>query len=202
MKGTFIVLEGVDGCGKGTVIKRLASELFEQNKNNHIYLTREPYNREWLNKFLSQPEAQKRGEDALKLFIEDRKKHCKIIETLLKERAIILSDRYKHTTYAYQMAQGMDYDTIHKMHTEVLVPELTIILDIPVEEAIKRMDGRGSRNQFEQQEFLTKVRNNYLALKEKLGENIIVIDGSKDRDTVYKEVQKIVEQFLKEPKTL
>jgi len=202
MKGAFIVIEGIDGCGKGTVVKRLVSEIYEASKDNHIFLTREPYQREWLKQFLSRLDPLSQGEDALKLFVEDRTKHCKIIETCLKKDIIVISDRYKHSTYAYQMAQGIPFEKIHELHKPLLVPDLTIVIDLPAEEAVKRMtEGRlQDAHAFHKQEFLLKVRENYLKLKELLGENIVYIDGARDRDGVFADAWKTVSEFLRKRK--
>ena len=197
MKGVFIAIEGIDGCGKGTVAKRLTTELFDRDKNNHLFLTREPYKREWLKKFLSTIDPNSRGEEALKLFVEDRTKHCKMIDACLKKSIIVLSDRYKHSTYAYQMAQGVPFERIHELHKDLLVPDLTIVIDIPVAEALKRISaGREQTNAFQQEELLTKVRDNYLKLKELLNENIVYIDGARDRDSVCADALKVVLELL------
>ena len=201
MRGVFIAVEGIDGCGKGTIIKRLAQDLFDHDKNNHIFLTREPYDRNWLDRYLSQPNVSKRGEEALRLFVEDRANHCKIIKHFLADH-IVLTDRFKHSTYAYQMAQGMDYDVIHELHQPLLVPDLTIILDVPAKEAVRRSQGRGSTDQFEQEKFLQQVRENYLKLKRRLSENILIVDGNREKDDVYTDVKKAVFDFLEMRKTL
>jgi len=198
MKGVFIAIEGIDGCGKGTVIKKLATELFEANKNNHIFLTREPYKRDWLKKFLSTIDPNSRGDEALKLFVEDRTQHCKMIDACLKKGILVLSDRYKHSTYAYQMAQGVPFERIQELHKGLLIPDLTIVVDVPVAEAMKRISaGRDQTNAFQQEELLTKCKENYLKLKELLKENIVYIDGARDRDSVSADALRIVAEFLR-----
>ncbi len=199
MQGAFIAIEGIDGCGKGTVIKKIATELFETDKNNHILLTREPYKRDWLKKFLSRLDPISQGEDALKLFVEDRTKHCKMIEACTKKDIIVLSDRYKHSTYAYQMAQGVQFEKIHELHKDLLVPDLTIIIDIPVAEAVRRMtQGRQQdAHAFHKEDFLQKVHANYHKLKELLKENIIFIDGNRNREEVCADALKATLEFLK-----
>ena len=197
MKGAFIAIEGIDGCGKGTVLKNIAQQLFDTDKNAHVLLTREPYKREWLTKFLSQLDPVAQGEQALKLFVEDRAKHCKMIETCMKKGIIVLSDRYKHSTYAYQMAQGIPFEKIYELHKPLLVPDLTIVVDISATEAVKRLFGTGKdAHAFHKEEFLAKVRENYLKLKELLKENIHYIDGTKDRETVAAEALKLVKHLL------
>ncbi len=197
MKGVFIAIEGIDGCGKGTVLKNIAQQLFDTNKNAHVLLTREPYKRDWLTKFLSQLDPVAQGEQALKLFVEDRANHCKMIEACMKKGIIVLTDRYKHSTYAYQMAQGIPFEKIHELHKPLLVPDLTIVVDIPASEAVKRLGQTGKDNHaFHKEEFLTKVRENYMKLKELLNENINYIDGTKDRETVSAEALKLVKHLL------
>jgi dTMP kinase len=202
MKGAFIAIEGIDGCGKGTVIKRLATDLFEADKNNHIFLTREPYQRDWLKKFLSRLDPISQGEDALKLFVEDRTKHCKMIEACTKKGIIVLSDRYKHSTYAYQMAQGIPFEKIHAAHQGLIVPDLAIIIDLPVAEAVRRMtEGREQdAHAFHKEDFLLKVRENYLKLPELLKENIVFIDGNRDRESVCADALRIASDHLKKAK--
>ena len=200
MKGAFIAIEGIDGCGKGTVIKKLANDLFDANKDYHIFLTREPYKRDWLKKFLSQLDPVAQGEQALKLFVEDRAKHCKMIDACLKKGIIVLSDRYKHSTYAYQMAQGMSFEKIHELHKDLLVPDLTIVIDVPAAEAVKRITGGRPQDAhaFHKEDFLVKVRDNYLKLKQMLNENIVYIDGTKDRESVSVEAFKIALDLTKQ----
>jgi dTMP kinase len=202
MKGVFIAVEGIDACGKGTIAKGLATELFEANKNHHVFLTREPYQRDWLKKFLSQLDPLSQGEQALQLFVEDRAKHCKMIDSNLKKGVIVISDRYKHSTYAYQMAQGITFEKIHQAHQGLLVPDLTIVIDITAEEAERRMqqDRITDAHAFHNKEFLTKVRENYLKLKELLKENIIFIDGNRNKEAVFADAYKAAQELLKQTK--
>jgi dTMP kinase len=202
MKGVFIAVEGIDACGKGTIAKRLATEIFESDKNNHVFLTREPYQRDWLKKFLSQLDPLSQGEQALKLFVEDRTKHCKMIDANLKKGVIVISDRYKHSTYSYQIAQDIPFEKIHKLHQGLLVPDLTIVIDITAEEAARRMqqDRITDAHAFHKKEFLAKVRENYLKLKELLKENIIYIDGNREREAVFADAYKAVQELLKQRK--
>lgn len=196
MTGVFIAIEGIDGCGKGTIITRLAAELFNLDKNNHVFLTREPYQRDWLNQYLATMDPARKGMDALPLFVEDRKRHCDIIKTQLALGHIVLTDRYKHSTYAYQMAQGVPFQTIHQLHLGLLVPDLTIFIDISVAEAISRMQSRKTTDAFEHADFLARVRDNYLALEHTLHEPIVIVNGERDRETVYSDVFGIVKKFI------
>lgn len=202
MKGAFIAVEGIDGCGKGTVLTRLAADVFNHNKDYNIFLTREPYKRDWVKKFLSQLDPVSQGEQAVSLFVEDRKKHLKVVEPLLNKGIIVLCDRYLHSTFAYQMAQGISFEKIKELHKDILMPDLCIIIDIPANESVKRIAaGRENTHAFEREEFLAKVRENYLKVGKELP-NCHTVDGNRDRDSVYNDVKKIVISFLESRKDL
>lgn len=198
MKGAFIAIEGIDGCGKGTIIKRLTADLYDADKNHHIFLTREPFRRDWLKSFLSTIDPNSRPLEATAYFVKDRLEHCKVFEPMLKKGVIVLSDRYKLSTYAYQMAQGAPFEKIHELHKDVAVPDLTIVIDITADESAKRISaGREQTNAFQDPSFLAKVRDNYLSVKDRLKEKIVVVNGARDRDAVYADVKKLVLDFLK-----
>jgi len=203
MKGALIAIEGIDGCGKGTVLTRLAADVFNHNKDYNIFLTREPYKRDWVKKFLSQLDPVSQGEQAVELFVEDRKKHLKIVEPLLNKGIIVLCDRYLHSTFAYQMAQGITFEKIKQLHEGIRMPDLCIILDIPANISVKRIaTGRENTHAFEREEFLAKVRENYLKVSKDLHHNCQIIDGNRERDLVYDDVKKTVINFLNTHKDL
>ncbi len=203
MKGALIAIEGIDGCGKGTVLTRLAADVFNHNKDYNIFLTREPYKRDWVKKFLSQLDPVSQGEQAVSLFVEDRKKHLKVIEPLLNKGIIVLCDRYLHSTFAYQLAQGISFEKIKQLHEGIKMPDLCIIIDLPASESVKRIaTGRENTHAFEREDFLSKVRENYLKVSKDLHHNCRTIDGNRDRDSVYNDVKKIVISFLDTHKDL
>lgn len=203
-RGLFIALEGIDACGKGTIITRLASALYDADKNNHVLTTREPFQRDWLKQFLSQLDPLSQGKQALALFVKDRTEHCKIIDAALKKGIIVLCDRYKYSTYAYQIAQGLTFEEVDLAHAGLLVPDLTIIIDIPAQEATKRMlAGReADAHAFHNEQLLMKARNNYLSLTEKLKENIVIVDGARSKDAVFGDVLLHVNKLLSSRKSL
>ncbi len=203
-RGLFIALEGIDACGKGTVVTRLASALYDADKNNHLLLTREPFQRDWLKKFLSQLDPLSQGKQALTLFVKDRTEHCKIIESALKKGVTVLCDRYKYSTYAYQMAQGLTFEEINTAHAGLLVPDLTLIIDIPAPEATRRMllGREADAHAFHNEQLLLRARENYLALKEKLKENIVIVDGARSRDSVFTDILMHVNKLLSSRKSL
>jgi len=201
-KGVFIVFEGIDGCGKSTLLKRFASYLFERNKYSHIILTRNPYKDLNIRKILRKDsDPLKNSEILTELFIKDRIDHLKnIVIPNLKKGCYVLCDRYKLSTIAYQSAQGIKRDYLIKKQKDLIDPDITFLIDVSIKTAFERMkkDDKRKENKFEKSpEFLEKVRFNYLELKDILDEkNIIMIDGEKDVETIFKEMKNHFENKL------
>lgn len=197
MAGKFIVFEGIDACGKGTQIKLFHNYLYDSSKFNHLVLTREPYNSKEIRKLLAEDQsAYSNPEKCADLYINDRAEHVvKIIEPNLKAGMIVLSDRYKYSTLAYQQAQGLDLDNLIAKHKGMPVPDLVFLIDVPVEIAAERMakqkDGREAK--FESDlDFQRKLRDNYLALKAKfIMEPYHIINGAQPVEKVHEEIKKI-----------
>lgn len=203
-RGKFIVLDGIDGSGKGTQAKLLASHLFDLNKRNHIFLTREPYNSEFhaeIRKLLKEGASPKDNAELLtELFVKDRVVHTKLIGELLDKGIHIVCDRYKYSTFAYQQAQGISLDKLIQMHQGVLIPDLAIIVDMPVVVALERISQDANRSHlevFEQKNFQEKLRQNFLALPAILpDENIIIINGNKPIVEVFESVKEEANKVL------
>jgi len=204
MKGKFIVLDGLDGSGKGTQVKLLANYFFDSNKKNHIFLTREPYNSEHyeeIRKLLkSGLNPRDNAERLAELFVADRRVHAALIESLLSQGIDVVSDRYKYSTLAYQQTQGISLQKLIDMHKGILIPDLTLIIDTLAEIALERIikdEGREYKEVFEQKDFQEKLRENYLAFSEQLAdEKIIIIDGDKPIAKVFESIKKEVEKIL------
>ena len=111
MKGIFIALEGIDGCGKGEQATRLAKWLFDLNKENHVFLTREPTGKGFGKKVRKiiegDSDAQTNAQAYLDNIVLDRKAHAQLINELVKKEFIVVSDRFKESTFAFQQAQGI-----------------------------------------------------------------------------------------------
>ncbi len=199
-RGTFIAIEGIDGSGKGTIAQMLADELGKRFK---VILTAEPSNSSF-GKKLRQMLAKDKNPSAnaekyLELFVKDREHHAK--NTILPALAagfVVLCDRYKYSTLAFQSAQGISPQKIIKLHKGLPVPDLAIILDVSPQVAMARMKKRGKKNEkFEQLEFMRALRANYLALPKLLPkENIRKIDANKPVKRVFAQALKLVEKEL------
>jgi len=202
--GKFIVFDGLDGSGKGSQMHRLAKYLFRSSKNNHLFLTREPYtsiHTEKIRQLLKDnvdPKAY--AQEFTDLFVADRIEHAVVMEKILAEGVHVLCDRYKYSTLAYQATQGMAVEKLIKLHVNLPVPDLAIFLDVPGEGAAQRISSDGERPHkevFEQVDFLRELRNNYLRLPMLLPEeHIVVIDATKPIEDVFEQVKREVEAVL------
>ncbi|MBI2564362.1 dTMP kinase [Candidatus Woesearchaeota archaeon] len=204
--GLFIVLDGLDGSGKGTQIKLLANWLFDNNKYFTIILTREPdntvYTREIRRILKESKDPKENAEQLAELFVEDRKEHCSnLIAPALHHGRIIVSDRYKYSTLAYQQTQGIFLQKLIDMHKGLIVPNIVFILDIPAEIALQRIakdSGREYKEVFEKIEFQKQLRENYLKLQSQLPEeNILIIDANRLVQEVHEELKEYVMEELK-----
>lgn len=207
MKNRFIVFEGIDGAGKGTIISEVKKILLEHGiPNEKILVTCEPTNgaygvkvRQLLKKSFS-PESNARL--FLELYVKDRAEHLqKEIIPALKQGKIILCDRYKYSTFVYQLLQGIPLEEIKKLHSDFIVPDLVFVFDVSAEISLRRIKSDSKRkgfDSFERKEFLEKVRNGFLSLKEIFpNENIVVIDSSRTVSEIKKEVFEILWNIIK-----
>ena len=144
-KGYFITFEGIDFSGKSTQAQRLASYL--ESKGNNVTLTHEFGGTkvgEEIRKLILDPKYNLPGKHKLMLIMAQREAHLQgVIIPALADGQIVICDRYRHSTYAYQhYGQGIDLDTITYLETCLtthLVPNLTLFLDIyPVDAAHRR----------------------------------------------------------------
>ncbi|HIP90004.1 MAG TPA: dTMP kinase [Candidatus Nanopusillus sp.] len=193
----LIVLEGIDGSGKSSIAQLLKEEL--EKRKYKIWLTKEPTKgpigrliREFLAKGHKLNENW--GRVMALLFAADRYYHQEEIKEKIRQGYIIISDRYYHSTFAYQPNYpGTTIEWIRELHRYLEKPDYVFILDIPVELAIERMSDRKKRHMYEKKEFLEKVRYNYLRLKEILpNENIIYISNDRLPEETVKEILKIL----------
>lgn len=150
-RGKFIVLEGINGCGKGTQMNYLQKFIYNIDKSKTVFLTREPNEfdengkkaRELLK---SDSDPYINGIEAVKYFAKNRKTHNEIIIPLLEYGVNVISDRYWHSNFAFQGAQGISLEEIAKANQGNLVPDLTLIFDISPKTADKRLAIRDGIN--------------------------------------------------------
>lgn len=192
-KGLFITLEGIEGAGKSTHLAFLREHI--ESAGVPLVVTREPGGTELGEKIrellLHSADNSMCADTELLLMFAARAEHLdKIIRPALADGRWVLSDRFTDATYAYQGGgRGVAPERIALLETWVqgdLRPDLTLLLDVPVEVGLARAGDRGLPDRFEREngEFFARVRQAYLDLARRAPERIRVIDAGQSREQV------------------
>ena len=183
----YIVLEGIDGAGKSTQIKML-KEWLESN-GLRVETIVEPTDLEvgkLIRKFLTRSDATS---DTMQktlglLFAADRLILMDKIEQLEKDNVVVISDRSFYSSLSYQDPK----DWIKEINKFAKIPDLVLLLDLDVKKSVERCDGT---DEFENEEFLTGVKQNYLDLA-KSNDNFKIIDANNGSNKVSSDIKKAV----------
>lgn len=191
----FIVVEGIDGCGKSSVAARIAESI-----GDDAVLTREPTD-SWIGKAVREGEKGEASPylDAL-LFMADRAQHTLEIAGMLAEGKTVICDRYYHSTVAYQTAHlrlcslGDNFNWLLDANLRISIhPDITLLLLVDPDTAFKRIGGRGWTSRFEQRDFLGDVQANYRRLARN-DDSIIQIDAEPSLSEVVDEALAAIER--------
>ena len=183
----FIVIEGIDGTGKTSVITSI--ETFLLSKGKKVTTTREPTGCP-IGKMVSEMDDLTPEAEAL-LFTADRAVHTQEIKRWIADDRVVVSDRYYASTLAYQSAAGLDIGWLEAINSKVIMePDVTIILDMDPEESLRRVEERGEKSRFEKLDYQREVRKAYLELAERKGYSIV--DASQSREKVSDDVIRII----------
>lgn len=160
----FIVLEGIDGSGTTTQAGLLAEEL-SRLTGREVVRTREPYHQDvstWIRRWIAKPPVD--HQLVLHAFALDRLLHLReVIEPALARGAIVVSDRYKLSTEAYQTIHN-PREYVRQIVNNVRDPDAYIYLDIDAASARERMNSRARLDAYESSvTFQNKVIENYLS---------------------------------------
>lgn len=206
MKARFITIEGCEGSGKTTILKKLCTE-FEE-KNIKYFATREPggskISEQIRNVILNVENTKMDYMTEALLYAASRRQHLEeIVKPALNDGAIVICDRYLDSSLAYQgYARGLGIDEVYAINmyaTSGFLPELTIYIDIPVEVGLERIASNNrdvNRLDLEKVSFHSKVREGYLEIAKKYKDRIVTIDGVGTPDEVYKRVKKVIFERL------
>ena len=209
MKGKFIVIEGIDGSGKTTQINQLSKWLNSTDlipENNKLVITREPGGTKLgksIRSLLLNTSSEK-SPDAiteLLLYAADRAKHInEIIRPSLNKGDWVLSDRFCGSTLAYQgYGRKLDFKLIKDLEiiaTQGIYPDITFLLEIPVEESIKRrIHRKDDRIEKEGLDFLSNVSLGFKKLSE--DNSWKKISAIKSQEEIIYEIKSEINKLLK-----
>jgi dTMP kinase len=203
--GLFITFEGVDGSGKTTQIRKLHD--FLENQGIAVDLIREPggtaIGEQIRALLLDKSNGEMSSETELLLYEAARSQIVRerILPSLRAGR-VVICDRFFDSTTAYQgYGRGLDLADIERLNrwaTGGLEPDLTFFLDLPVKEAMKRMEGRlidSDRLEEEGCEFLSRVRDGYLEILAR-NSRMVHLDATTPIDSIYKQIQSKVWEVI------
>ena len=197
-RGRFITLEGGEGTGKTTQAKLLAETL--RQRGIEVQLTREPGGApgaEAIRALLLQGTLDRwdAATETLLHFAARRDHIVRMIGPALEEGHWVVCDRFVDSTRAYQgYGHGIDQgwiDTLFRRVAEGLVPDLTVVLDIPVEQGLERAGRRAAgADRYESLDlgFHDRVRRGFLAIVRAEPNRCIVLDARPDIDAVHREL--------------
>lgn len=205
MTGKFITLEGSEGAGKSTALAFIEQKIRQTGID--LIVTREPGGtplgekiRELL---LDKSHTMMCDDTELLLMFAARAQHLEqLIKPALARDQWVLCDRFTDATYAYQGGgRGLSVDRIATLETLVqghLRPDLTLLLDIPVEQGLARAGKRGELDRFEQEQlaFFERVRQSYLDRAQRYPQQYRVIDASLSIELVQQQLSQLLQSHL------
>ncbi len=196
-KGLFITLEGGEGVGKSTNLVFIKQLL--EDKGIPVITTREPGGTIFAEKIrqllLEKSEETISENTELLLMFAARSQHIyHVIKPALEQGQWVLCDRFTDATYAYQGGgRNMDISMIEWLEQKIqgtLRPDLTLLLDAPIETGMKRAYSRGKLDRFESEKhtFFEKVRTSYLQRAKKFPLQIKIINANQTLDIVQSDI--------------
>jgi dTMP kinase len=196
VRGKFISVEGLDGCGKSTQVRLLARWL--RRMGHEVVVTEEPTDgpigriiRMVVAGGFKVPVAA----EAL-LFAADRLHHVeRVIAPAVSSGKVVISDRYIASSLAYQSARGLPLRWVMKINEMAPEPDLMILIDVPAEVTARRINRSRRPDGFERDlELQKKVRQVYLNIARRY--KMKVIDGNRPVDEVQEDIRRWVKRLL------
>tara|TARA_B110000438_G_C15647294_1_gene578020 strand:- start:7 stop:642 length:636 start_codon:yes stop_codon:yes gene_type:complete len=197
----FITFEGVDGCGKSTQARMLLDFLNNIHSIEAI-LVREPGGTaisESIREILLHSNSGELGDRSESLLMTASRAQLTqdVIIPNLEMGKCVIADRYSDSTLAYQGGgRGIDIEWLIDLNNYAsfaLVPDITFLIDIRPEEALRRMEQNTDRIEDEGMEFQTRVRKTYHELAERFQDRYVLLDG-------HNTIEDIQEKLLNEMK--
>ena len=192
LTGRFVVIDGGDGTGKSTQLKRLASRLRADGLN--VCTARDPggtaIGERIRGVLLDSDHHEMTPVCETMLYMASRAQLvAEVIAPALAAGACVLCDRFVSATIAYQGAGGVDADSIRRV-AEVAIgstrPGLTVILDLPSDVGLGRLDGAPDRMEAKDRRFHQRVREGFLGLAEDDPDHVAVVDAAGSVEQVHR----------------
>ena len=205
MRGRFISMEGGEGAGKSTMMVRVAAWL--ESTGHQVITTREPGGTELAEKIrailLDDEHMELCNQAELLLMFASRAQHlAELIRPALARGETVLCDRFTDATWAYQGGgRQLPSELIAGLEQMVhgdLQPDLTLLLDLPVELGLKRAARRSAADRFEQESvnFFERVRKAYLDRAKSQSDRFAVIDASREVEQVWAQIETVLNKRL------
>ncbi|GMR05870.1 MAG: dTMP kinase [Gammaproteobacteria bacterium] len=205
MTGKFITLEGGEGAGKTTCLKHVEKRIKEAGID--LCVTREPGGTRTGEKIreilLDRGNFDILDETELLLMFAARAQHLnELIRPTLASDTWVLCDRFTDATYAYQGGgREIAFEKIAELEQWVqqgLKPDLTFLLDLPVEVGLERANQRSSPDRFESENiaFMERIRSSYLDIARQEPERVKIIDSSQAHEDVLLQIDDVLNDVL------
>lgn len=199
----FITFEGIEGSGKSSLIAQL-KKYFKSSKLE-AFFSKEPGGTDLgkeIRKILLNPKYSFDPTSELLLLLADRAEHVqKIIRPNLQKNKLIFCDRYLDSTFAYQgSGRNLDKKIIKEMFKalDFPIPDLTILLDVPVQIGLSRARKRNKLDRFEKEDlnFHENVRRSYLDLAKNDSTRIVIFDSSISEEELFKKAVNLIKSRI------
>ena len=199
----FITFEGIEGSGKSSLIAQL-KKYFKSSKLE-AFFSKEPGGTDLgkeIRKTLLNPKYSFDPTSELLLLLADRAEHVqKIIRPNLQKNKLIFCDRYLDSTFAYQgSGRNLDKKIIKEMFKvlDFPIPDLTILLDVPVQIGLSRARKRNKLDRFEKEDlnFHENVRRSYLDLAKNDSKRIVIFDSSISEEELFKKAVNLIKSRI------
>lgn len=199
----FIVFDGVDGAGKSTQLEMFVQWLGDQGHN--VVTCKDPGSTELGERIrsvlLGKHEIPISMRAEMMLFTTARTQLIEqIVKPAMEKNQTIVLDRYIFSTVVYQGHAGDlkpdELWTINMLATQGLMPDITFILDVPVDVAMKRLGSTLDRVESRGNEYFEKVRNGFLAESERCPIGVEVIDATRPPEEIQMQIQEITMAYM------
>jgi dTMP kinase len=203
----LVTFEGIEAAGKSTLIAALAADL--RTRGDAVLVTKEPggtpFGESLRSVFLDPAMPIDPLAEVMLLNASRAQLVVDVIAPALKEQTVVLCDRFFDATVAYQCyGRGLNLEAVLEVclfATRRITPDLTFLIDVPVEVSRERVRARGGADRLEREGavFHTRVRQGYLALAQLFANRFVVLDGTRSPDDLAAAAREAFERFRKAP---